>query len=58
MIAESSLIQELDTHELDHVGGGIPLVVAGYIAFYGAKAAYAAGVAVGAGLLTYAVFDD
>lgn len=51
-------IAELNRSEIEEVAGGIPLVVAGYIAFYGAKAAYAAGVAVGAGLVTYAVFDD
>jgi hypothetical protein len=53
----SSPIQELDSVELDAVGGGIPLVVAGYMAFYGAKTAYAAGVAAGAGVTLYSLFD-
>jgi hypothetical protein len=43
---------------MDCVGGGIPLVLAGYLAFHGAKAAYAAGVAAGAGVTLYAIFDD
>jgi hypothetical protein len=51
-------ICELETHEMDCVGGGIPLVLAGYLAFHGAKAAYAAGVAAGAGVTLYAIFDD
>jgi hypothetical protein len=51
-------IQELTYEEVDGVAGGIPLVVAAVLAFHGARIAYAAGVAVGAGITTYAVFDD
>lgn len=34
-------IQELSLEEQDDVNGGLPFIVAGYLAFYGAKTAVA-----------------
>ena len=51
-------IQELSVDEIDEVSGGIPLAFAAVLAFHGARIAYSAGVAAGAGVTLYAVFDD
>lgn len=50
-------IQELSLNEVDEVSGGIPLVFAAYMAFHGARTAYAIGAAGGFGVTMAHFFD-
>lgn len=47
-------IQDLTLDEMDQANGGIPLLVAAALTFYGAEIAYGAGFVLGAGVSIYA----
>lgn len=47
-------VTELDLDELEEVSGGIPLVVAGVMAFYGTEILYGVGFVAGAATAVYA----